>query len=140
MSEIKVTVDVNAMRQQIGDQMMALIFAFAERASALSPKPGTPSEVLLQDPEIHKIVKAYCRKIEVMERITPNAPPYKDEYDGKTAEDLLKVLVVRTINFAGIKDKQTSGIWILSVWHAVMPTLKQRLIEEGYMRRPEAET
>lgn len=139
MSDIKVTVDVGAMRQQLGDQMMKLVFAFGSRAAALAPGPGTPVDVLFRDAEIQRIVNEYCKKISLMERITPGATPYNGEYDGKNAEDLLKVLVVQTINFAEIKDEQTSGRWILSVWHAMLPTFRQRLIEEGYMK-PEAET
>ncbi len=137
MSNIKVTVDVGAMRQQIGDQMLALILAFVRRSKALAPSPGTPVDVVFRDAEIQRIVNEYCKKISLIERITPGAPPYRGEYDGKNAEDLLKVLVVQTINFAGIKDEQTSGRWILSVWHAVMPSFRQRMIEEGYMQ-PEA--
>lgn len=132
MSEIKVTVDVGAMRQQLGDQMLALIFSFVKRGDELAPGPGTPVEIMMRDPEIHRIVTAYCRKIEIMERITPSAPPYNGEYDGKTAKALLFYLFAETIKCEA-KEKQEQWQWVLSVWHAVMPTLKKRLIEEGYM-------
>ena len=138
MSEMKVTIDMGAMRQQIGDQMMKMIFAFAQRGNELAPGPGTPVEVMLRDPEIHRIVREYCRKIDLMERITPGVPQYNGEYDGKTAEELLYYLIVETIKCSA-KEKQEQGRWIQSGWHAVMPTLKQRLIEEGSRRRPEAE-